>query len=219
MNEFRPIDSIKKAALVATWAYFAGAALGAGLLIYEIWILRQFDQGLWTYDALVTALERLNGITFALLLPILFAVIVNSMWVFRANRNARTLLPNQQIQSPWLTTLGHMIPIANLWLPFKGFRQVHNIAQNAVEPLDRPAASWLNALWAFWMFGNIADRISARLFLSESESDYDLGLWVGLAASVLFMASAFLFIRYIREVSEGLQAQHGNQLAEEVFGD
>jgi len=160
----RPIGKI--------WGFFKWTLLGycvlSGLLVLSslhmhIFLLRAFEWGdpvTESEGVLVDIHQAIVGLS--LLVFMALSWIGYARFYQRSMYNARQLEPDENTIAPMGMWLWHIVPIAALWMPFKGVRQVWDILKtNAGEEVRYPAIFGL--WWGLWIIANIISNISWRL--------------------------------------------------------
>lgn len=136
-----------------------------------IWAIDGFQAGTFEIDRLEQsdALGMVAG--GGLMLAYLIAVIASGRWIFRVNKNAQAQNQDWITVSPGWNIGFFFIPIANLFMPFRGLRQTLQVstAPHAPEHVAIPALMPL--WWLAWLAMSILGNISFRLSLNAETLD------------------------------------------------
>lgn len=161
----RPINKI--------WGYFKWTLIGFIItnvllvlsnLHLHIFLLRAFEWENGTVSESEGLLVDLHQgiIAIAMLAFMILSYIGYARFFQRSMFNARQIEPEEQTVSPVGMWLWNIVPIAALWMPFKGVRQVWDIMKtNAGEAQGYPA--YFTVWWAFWVLSNIISNLTWRL--------------------------------------------------------
>lgn len=134
------------------------------------------------------------------------------IWQFRGQANLHAAHRRGLEHAPWGAVGWWLVPIANLWMPFKTMRELWK----ASEPIEDPSAwagvvTWavLGWWWAMWIVGNLLQ--SASGFATRSQDldairAADLTALGGLACSVFAACLAVGVVRAISRRQEVLAA-------------
>lgn len=110
------------------------------------------------------------------------ATFAAALYVVRCQRELLRWLQHAGVTllSPGVTlsTFAWIVPIANLFLPLRSFRQIAVVAGPGREASLRRA---LDTWWALWLGGTIANRIASGLHKTADEP----GLWLVATAFAL----------------------------------
>lgn len=161
----RPINKI--------WAYFKWTLIGFiitnALLVVSnlhlhIFLLRAFE---WE-DGVVSESEGMlvdlhqGIIAISMLIFMILSYIGYARFFQRSMFNARQIEPEADTIAPMGMWLWNIVPIAALWMPFKGVRQVWDIMKtNAGEAQGYPV--YFTVWWAFWVLSNIISNFTWRM--------------------------------------------------------
>lgn len=144
----------------------------------------------------------------------LLSVILVAMWIHRSHAN----LANARIDglefSPGWAVGWYFVPVANLFKPFQAMRELWNVSMMQDDAFASDAPDQVKWWWGTWIVGNILGNISMRIALSGGVSMLSTGALIGALSSALLIASAWLLIGLIRNISE---AQEGGLQVAEVF--
>lgn len=172
---------------------------------YELW------RGFLTEEIMakdLTALAiALASTVFALfwLAVFVLAVVCTCRITFRMMKNLDVLEAPGERMSPTMAVVWYFIPIASLFLPYRGFKQIWRGTfelSDSIPASDGAVGPW----WLFWILSNITSTLSFRLAMQSGGMSeygpinfelYNMSLWVGIASSALgvlacwFMLGAF----------------------------
>jgi hypothetical protein len=179
--------------------------VAAGLIFVEVTLVGDVIAGRPVeIDTLQTNSDRVGAVGTASIFVLLVTAVAWWVWQYRGQANLLAAGRRGLDHKPWGAVGWWIVPIANLWMPFKTMRELWK----ASEPTEDPSA-WAGVLtwpvlgwwWALWILGNLLQ--SASGFASESEDldairASDITALAGLACSVF---AACLAIDVIRQIT------------------
>lgn len=206
--------------LLMTWLLIAAEILFMGYVLIELWILYtlQIDESELS-DAAIDFFNSFSDSFYRIADPaldataliVIVAFIVNAIWIYRSSYNARQQQDYAERMSPWWTLVSFVVPIVNLFAPYRGIKEIWLTAKDPGgwrEPTPRFFAFW----WGAWIITNILSNISnAMTSRAEEPRDFIVADWMYLASGPLMIISAILFMRIMREVT-ARQSQYNAQL-------
>jgi hypothetical protein len=176
---------------------------------YELWL------GALTADAVEQNLAALGVVLGSLLLSVLWlvvfllCVVYTSRITFRMMKNLDVLEAPGERMIPTMAVVWYFIPIANLLMPFRGFKQIWNgTFELSAEP--GPSDGALGLWWLCWILSSITGTLSFRLSLESGGASefgptdaglYNASLWLGIVSSVLGALAAWFMIKSFGPVS------------------
>lgn len=98
--------------------------------------------------------------TFGLLIVI---VIVFAMWIYRSCANVHALGARDLKITPGWSVGWFFVPIANLWMPYKGMSQIMRASRNPMNWEGENAGPLVGWWWFFYLFANITNTIVVRI--------------------------------------------------------
>ena len=197
--------------IVLTWLYLVCEVAFIGVTFWETGYYRgDFSPGM-EMDVDFYALDAVLMVAaFGLLAATLGAYVVNGMWIYRAVANAQALDPNAERISPGWAIGWHVIPIANLWMPFRAIRQTWNTSTGLGREINAPVGHPFGIWWGAWvistLFSNASFRISIR---AETNDDWLTVGYLDMGASVFSLIAGFFFIRILRDITRAQSEQTG----------
>ena len=117
-------------------------------------------------NAILTLTPGPLELSWALTWPMLALVVVSfSVWVFRANRDARSLGAEGMFFSPGWSAGIAFVPVANLIGPYRSVKEIYQ----ASEP--KPGVAWVSGTvpsilpmwWGFWLLSIVWNIIAQNL--------------------------------------------------------
>lgn len=180
----------------------------------------------WTYDLLgsILAGEAVNPsamdaddartmivglLTFGLYVV---GVIAIGIWIYRANRNAQVLSVQDMEFSPGWAIGWYVVPLANLVMPFRAMREIHDVSARVSSEDENDADMMLRGWWAAWLTMNVTGWISFRMALNFQTAE---GLQVSSAfdlVSCLLTIPACLLLAAIIGRIQSFQDKAANRL-------
>lgn len=205
------LDRIWPWCLWLTWAYIVASLVVAGYSWLEIGVYEDLSRGLIDGSSAESALD-FYGLAGPVLLALgiagMAAFVVNAMWIYRASTNAAAIMPDTNRISPGWSVGWFIVPIANLWMPFRAIKQIWISSMNPTAHLGDAAPGFFYVWWIAWVITDIISNISFRYSMRDGLDNYIQSLWLDLASTPSAVLSAFLFLQIMRRVTEA-QRDHG----------
>ena len=171
----------------------AAAAHGA----YALWLVFLFIAGSLGLSVLPEPTLTFVDIAFGIAVFVAFMV-----WVYEAYRIAGMLSRYPMDSTPGWAVGVYIIPIANLWLPFKRMQEVDAASSESAEVTYDPRgrnAALLGVWWAFWVASAVLVQVYTR-FMPENA-------WLGLAGGVATLVSSVLSALVAIRLHDAQEAQ------------
>lgn len=156
----------------------------------------------------------LLGIAGFYTVAFIVSVVLVAMWIHRAHANLRDAGFTGLEFTPGWAVGWFFVPFANLIKPFQAMRELWNASLGEPGGFAEPAPGQIKFWWGGGIVGNIGSNISTRLSSSDDASALWLSALLGAISSVALIASAWLLIGLIRQITA---AQRSGIGAGEVF--
>ncbi|MEZ5997471.1 MAG: DUF4328 domain-containing protein [Hyphomonas sp.] len=158
--------------------------------------------------SIVDSLSQITAIAF--LLIFIWSAIVIGRWTYRAMNNLREMGYETTVSPGW--TIGwHFIPVALLWMPFRGMAQIWRGSVYGAPMSDGRLPGAMRFWWATWLLGNWlsfgAFRMQESGFAMNELDVVQMALGVGIVASGLHIVSAILLLGIMKRVTEAQDVQ------------
>ena len=118
-------------------------------------------------NAILTLTPGPLELSWALTWPLLALVVVSfSVWVFRANRDARSLGAKGMFFSAGWSAGIAFVPVANLIGPYRSVKEIYQASdpnRSGGEWVSAPVPSILPMWWGFWLMSIVWNIISQNL--------------------------------------------------------
>ncbi len=202
---------------LARWCVWMTAALmilnltSIPVSMYENSALQKIGTGLFDGESLDNYAEQVDLIVGLQALfcsaALVASLVINGAWIVNAARNAQELSPVPLSPSPGWCLGWFFIPIANLFMPYKGLTQTYRVTMGHLGYTSH--AGWILTWWWIWILSNFIAGYSKRLFNDGSPEKYIHGNQFSIAASVGFIICGYFMIRYIQMIT---RAQSDTQI-------
>ena len=126
---------------------------------------------------------RQNFIAIGSFVLLIVTAIVFLMWVYRSCANVHTFGAQNLRITPGWSVGWFFVPIASLWMPYKGMSQIMRASRNPANWEAEPTGPLVGWWWFFYLFTYITNTIVARL-AKDAETIEDM-----LTASTLTTGS------------------------------
>lgn len=138
-------------------------------------------------------------------------VVLYSVWVYRANRNARALGARDMTFSPGWCVGWFFVPIMNLFKPYQAVKEIWKASNPST------AGSWQQgespglvtlwwALWIIWcVLGNASFRLSLR---AEGLDQLLVCSWLTMICDVIDVPLTILALLVVRTIHDMQQRMH-----------
>ena len=168
---------------------------------------------------LITAGVRALLILAVSSLVFILTAVVFCVWVVRAAKNARALGAQGMTVSPGWCAGWFFVPIANLFMPFKGVSEIYKASEPGMNPANPQA--WkdvavpgvLIAWWALWILSSLVNNLSFDFGSGQSMDSLIVSSYVGIAGQTVSMVCAFCAVSVVRAIHDR-QQQRAHVLAE-----
>ncbi|MEZ4371276.1 MAG: DUF4328 domain-containing protein [Polyangiaceae bacterium] len=147
-------------------------------------------------DALIYVFDRLTALA---------AIVLFSMFVYRANHNARRLGAKRMRFTPAWTVGWFFVPIFNLVRPYGAVREIWQVSGKRTSATAE-TPGFLLFWWWTWIASVVLERLSFR-FDQETLELYTNSLWVDIAAQATRILAAVLAFAVLRAIHERQQAR------------
>ena len=160
----------------------------------------------WALQDSANSVDQWSQVTgYAFLAIFVWSAITISVWTFRAMKNVR--------QSGYVTTVSpgwavgwYFIPVAFLWMPFRGMAQIWRATFERAPTGKTALPSTMRWWWAFFLLSNFSAQVSTRMMESALvRMDMDALVAsgsVGVLWGILQIASALLILNLITRITE-----------------
>lgn len=165
------------------------------------------------YQAFETSMLRVYQ------LALIACYVLGATWIYGAARNAARLVPDPDRISPAGAVGWYIVPIANLFMPFRAMRQIFNSSTRPPRSLDADAPPLLRWWWGMWLL--VAAIVMAALVLP---ADPDTGMvttaaLIDVAYTPLAVLSIWLWWQVVTQITNLQKAARpaAPTLSEEVI--
>lgn len=157
-------------------------------------------------DARWLAFQNMEELVMnAYMIVTLLCLVLGGTWIYGAVKNAAILDPGPRRISPGWAIGWHVIPFANLFMPFRAMKQTWNSSVQPPRPLDSPAPPVLTWWWGLWLATMALGFLAIGLSLNMDPAGYAAAAWVDIANTPLMVASIYLWWLVIDQITD-LQA-------------
>lgn len=151
----------------------------------------------------------------------LICAILGATWTYGAVRNAAVLDPKPERIGPMGAVFWYVVPIANLFLPYRAMKQTYNASCRPAREMAANPPRLLPLWWGFWLLtGFLAILVTGIYGIRPSSADYQLGAMIEIAYSPLSVASIYLWWMIVTTITDMQQAAGRaapNNLSQEVI--
>lgn len=219
-GEFRPLWGIFGHSKVAVLFFLLGSA---ALIISDVAMINfiqsaiagsfQSDFELEQQAAFVDNLALFSSVGF--LFAFAWSAIIISRWIFRAMKNLREAGHETTVSPGWAVGW-HFIPVALLWMPFRGTAQIWRGSLSG-DPLgDTKLPASMRIWWTMWLLGNFTSFFAVRIqdmgYSTDDFSQVSVGLGIGILSTIAHIVSALLLLNIMKSVSASQHNQPENVL-------
>jgi hypothetical protein len=184
------------------WIATVGIASVVALkpLVAGLEVVEHFWMSGWDYSEETSALifGAVYGSTaIALMVAYLVAIVGFLLWLHRTVANAEALGRGVRNVSPGMAVLYWFIPILNLFRPYHVVTALYRrsnpgttLAKDWVARRDWIPSAW----WGTWVFGSMAENISARMAWSDNPEKHVTSMWADLLSAPFVVAAGILVL-------------------------
>ncbi|PEQ13749.1 hypothetical protein B2G71_05385 [Novosphingobium sp. PC22D] len=185
---------------IALILFMALAGVSIGVTICEYGGLIDFDAA--ELDRPSTA----AGLSLAAyIITMVATTIIVATWIYRAHANLRDAGIGDLKFSPGWAVGWYFIPIANLFKPFQAMRELREASLTGRPGNGGTDSGNLPVWWGAWIVGSMASNASLRLGDRNDQAFARLTSFLDIVSDLSFIASAWLLLQIIREVSQAQQ--------------
>lgn len=145
---------------------------------------------------------------------VVIAYTVNAFWIYHASLHAAKIDPDPTRIGPAWTVAWFLIPIANLWMPYRAMKQVWHSSSGIAQDINAPVSKEFALWWGCWTISWLASAVSYRVFWPAGEDGLLFAIALDLVAVPFAIISAFLFLRIMKDIT-GYQQERTQ--SDEVF--
>lgn len=167
----------------------AFAVAGLASLVSNSMQLALFLRGSWTPQQGEANDARQDLVNVIGICVYLVTVIAFARWVLLANRHVRTLGAEGLTQTPWKATGFFFVPVVNLFLPYRGMRELWQASHHPSGWKEGQVPVLLPVWWGFWLVTNLFGRIGK--FMNDQMDDLPSGI---LATQVQLVQNTLMII-------------------------
>jgi len=141
----------------------------------------------------------LSATTTAYGLPAIITIPSFLYWVYRAYKNLFVLVPGELPRSPIWAAFSFLIPVGNLWLPYKAMSEIWRgggANETAIRWQESPNHPLMGFWWALWLIGGTTGY-SVLSFIANND---DMSAYYArLGIDLVLIAAAVLAIVLVRQ--------------------
>lgn len=145
----------------------------------------------------------------------ILGLLLSGTWIYGAVKNARLLDPGKPRISPGMAIGWHLVPLANLIMPYRAMVQTYNSSvrpPRALTDAPPPVFPWW---WGLWLLTTTVATVSIWLS-SGDEADQLIASWIDVINATPIVASVYLWWRVIDlltdlQMAAGSDAAHSNK--------
>ncbi len=186
--------------------------VGAGAAWLDIEMLGKYTsfEQISEAEFITAGLRALLVLALSSLVFILTAIVF-CVWVVRAAKNARALGAQGMTVSPGWCAGWFFVPIASLFMPFKGVCEIYKASEPAVPPANPegwkgvPVPALLGAWWAFWIIGLVVNNASIGFGSGNSIDTLIASSWISMGGQTVSMLGAFAALGVVRLIHDRQQ--------------
>ncbi len=156
----------------------------------------------------VDAFSQYAGIAYSLALA--WSAIVVGRWTYRAMKNLREMGLETTVSPGWAVGW-YFIPIALLWMPFRGMAQIWRGSVHGAPLGDSRLPALMRVWWACWLVGNwlsfAAFRTQETGLTTEDFGLVQTAMGIGIVGSTSHIISAAFLLTIMKKVSRAQSDQ------------
>jgi len=186
-------------------------ALFSGVLQYQL--LSDFKLGIYSSGDLATAAAEANdqrqkvvglfqaGVAIT-------TIILFSMWIYRANFNARTLGAQNMKFTPGWSVGYYFIPFLNIWRPYQAMKEIWKASKNPTSWEGEERGSILPWWWFFFLIASMLGNASFRTTMSAKEiHELITSTGITIASDVVSIPATIIALILVGQIHE-MQMSH-----------
>jgi hypothetical protein len=165
---FRDAGKLTKWVRIALYAQvaIAAVALVSGYMEYQT--LTRLVVGLFpSQQHALTAVQASDSRESVVALVQLAVAVVSGVliltWIYRANRNARSLGAKDMQYTPGWSVGWYFVPVAMLWKPYQAMKEIWKASHQPVSWKDAKVGGIVHWWWFLWIASGVAGQVAFRL--------------------------------------------------------
>jgi hypothetical protein len=186
-------------------------ALSAVGIVSDVWQLELLASAPFTSEEAEANDLRQKIIGIIMMVSAIGAMVVVSIWTYRASSNAHKLGAQGLRYSPRWAVGGYFIPLANLWMPYQAMKE---ISQASRDPSAWQSKGWPRSLplwWLSWLATGFSTNLYVRKSLSAKTIDALVdATWVGMLSACMGILAAIFLASLVWEIST-MQVARANE--------
>lgn len=190
----------------ALWACIAADLLLAFTTWLDMGVMQMveptmgFDVFSDSYAGLESLLSGLSAILY--LLAYLVAAFLTLKWIYRVNKNAKTLSPDKEISPGWAVGW-YFVPLAALYMPFKAMKETWQISHSPNAWRQEPIPSLLRWWWGLLLVSSVLANLSGQLaFRATSVGEMIVSSQASLISTCFSVPLCLVLSRVVKRLSE-----------------
>jgi uncharacterized protein DUF4328 len=193
MYSFKDLAGLTRITVAALAIYMVAELVFGLMSLYLYWTI---ETGV---DLTMVGLVGVGAIV--MILALIVCVVLVACWTYRASANAHTFSDEMTITPGWAVGW-YFIPIANLFKPFQGMRELWLASHFRGNWHGEPTPPQLTLWWGLWIVTNILGNVSFRMSMMD-EGGQLLGMttMIDVAVAVLNVPLCLVLIKILREVA------------------
>lgn len=138
----------------------------------------------------------------------LLTACVFGRWIYRANRDVRTLGAEGLSCGPGWAVGWFFVPLFNLWKPYAAMKELWSASHRPADWRRHPIASLLPLWWSLFLFTNFSSRLGSKMLArTEDVAVMQSASWILCASDVLNFGLHLAAIVLVSRIAQA-QAAH-----------
>jgi len=213
VSQERPLSGLfRHARLVVFLSVASAVALIVSDLNTMTFIQRVQDSTYRSQSALNAAAATVDGWT-AMTNTIFFIIfvwsaIVIGRWTYRAMANVRSSGLTTSVSPGWAVGW-YFIPVAFLWMPFRGLAQIWRGSHGHEPTGDALLPGAMRVWWAAFLLTNFAARLASTLSETEDLGRLQTSISVNILSHLAHILAALTILKIMRQITSAQQVVAG----------
>lgn len=205
VSQEKPLSGLFRHARLVVFLYVASlAALIVNDLNFATFITRVQDNAYSSRSALNAAAETVESLavltgTISLIIFVWSATVIGR-WTYRAMANVRSSGLTTSVSPGWAVGW-YFIPVASLWMPFRGLAQIWRGSHGHEPTGDALLPRAMQVWWAAWLLGFFATRLAMALSETEDLVRLQTSVLVNILSGLAHIVAALTILKIMRHIT------------------
>lgn len=203
MNAIKPLQGLTNTVVVMLCIYIFVLACSILTSTFELIEYARYDADYYLEELLISeAISGIIGIIY--IIVFLISAVFFLKWTYRANKNLSIQGDGRMEFSPTGSIVWYIIPIGNLYKPFRAMREIWRKAHKTRTQDSLLLSGW----WTLWIISSIMGQIVFRQS-SEFVDEYRTAAATMIISDFIDIALGFTAIALLSNIGRAYEQNYG----------